>query len=98
MKALLGIFIDQIQKGEIWKRFWTFNRLKPFNGWSEYRDRTSRRITIEDAPALMLSGVCGFALIGLLYFCSHFVNIGHYFAIAVILAFAVISALSSRKD
>lgn len=98
MKTLLTIFIEQIHSGELWKRFWSLNKLKPFKGWTEYRERTSKRITIEDVPALLLTGVCGIVLIGVLYLCSLKFNVGRIFAIVIILAFVVINALSSYKD
>jgi len=60
---LVTIFLEQIRSGEIWRRFWDFNRLKPFKGRDELKARTSRNITKEDVPALLLTAVCGVPLI-----------------------------------
>lgn len=98
MKTLLSIIIEQIHSGELWKRFWSLNKLKPFKGWTDYRERTSKRITIDDVPALILTGFCGIALIGVLYLCSLKFNVGRIFAVIIILAFVVINALSSYKN
>jgi uncharacterized protein (DUF983 family) len=98
MKTLLAIFIEQIHSGELWKRFWDFNKLKPFKGWTEYREQTSKRLTIEDVPALILTGFCGIVLIGALYLCSLQFNVGRVFAIVIILAFVVINSVPSIKD
>jgi hypothetical protein len=97
MQKLLTIFIDQFRSGELWKRFWNFNKLKPFKGWTEYREQTSRRLTIEDVPALLLTGICGIALIMFLYIGSHSFNVGRTLAILIISSFVAINIFHTRK-
>ena len=68
MKSLFEIFTSQIRSKEIWKRVWELNRLKKFENYQEYKKRVSRRITKEDAPALVVTALIAIVTIGILNF------------------------------
>lgn len=43
---------DSLKK-ELWQMVWELNRLKRFENLDEYKKRVSRKITKEDAPAII---------------------------------------------
>ena len=66
MKSLFIIFREQIHSKELWKRVWELNRFKQFENVKEYKKRVSRKITKEDAPAIIVSTIIVVLAIALL--------------------------------
>lgn len=55
MKSILSICIDQLRSGEIWRRAWEFSRFKKYGTFNEWKKGTSRQITKDDVPAIILT-------------------------------------------
>ena len=68
MKSILEIFTEQVRTKEIWKGVWEFSRFKRFENWQEYKKQSSRRITKEDAPAIVITLLLCIVTIALLTF------------------------------
>lgn len=66
MKSFFEIFQEQVRSKELWKRVWELNRLKRFENLNEYKKRVSRKITKEDAPAIIVTMIIGVLAIALL--------------------------------